>query len=103
MISVGAVLVVARPAEAERCGPNNCSGDERCCNEGCGICGPPGAICVDLFCSWGRPHYLASERLPTPDIYSRLFSAVAVGGGDYRIDNDDASASGMSAIAGVQS
>jgi hypothetical protein len=63
---------------------------------------PEGLICTRKLCPWGRPHYLASERVPTPDSYSRFWSAVAVGGGDYQVDNDDASTSGMSAIAGVQ-
>lgn len=58
--------------------------------------------CVSLGCPWGRPHYLASERQPTPDIYARVWSAVALGEVDYGNGNDEVSAFGLSATAGLQ-
>lgn len=98
----GALLGVTRPAGAERCGPRNCYGNESCCNDGCGICTPPGVACILPFCPWGRPHYLASERSPTPDIYSRVWGAIGLGDTDAGAEGDTEHVLGVSAIAGFQ-
>ena len=100
-VLVGALLV-ARPAGAERCGPNNCSSNESCCNEGCGLCTPPFVACILPHCSWGRPHYLARERLPTPDVYSRFWGAVELGETEIREGDETEHAFGLSALAGLQ-
>jgi hypothetical protein len=57
---------------------------------------------IQPLCPWGRPHYLASDRQPTPDIYARVFGGVAFGEVDYRNEGDDVSALGLSASGGLQ-
>merc|ERR1712187_1017149 len=34
----------------QECGPTVCAEGEVCCNESCGICTPPGGVCIDQFC-----------------------------------------------------
>lgn len=49
-----ALAVPAAAAAIERCGPNVCLGADRCCNESCGICAPPGGACIQPHCGWER-------------------------------------------------
>jgi|GEM_PF-6631581 len=37
----------------EPCGPVTCPVQEKCCNQSCGICTPPGGGCIQLFCTCG--------------------------------------------------
>lgn len=32
------------------CGPSLCTGGTVCCNRSCGICTPPGGMCIQIFC-----------------------------------------------------
>ncbi|KAL2757300.1 hypothetical protein ACRALDRAFT_1060710 [Sodiomyces alcalophilus JCM 7366] len=34
----------------ERCGPTVCDKGQVCCNSSCGICTPPGGVCIQLYC-----------------------------------------------------
>ncbi|ROT37145.1 hypothetical protein SODALDRAFT_334217 [Sodiomyces alkalinus F11] len=34
----------------QRCGTNICCKDQVCCNASCGICTPPGGMCIQIYC-----------------------------------------------------
>lgn len=37
-------------AQGPPCGSNTCAAGEVCCNESCGICTPPGGMCLQQVC-----------------------------------------------------
>jgi hypothetical protein len=42
--------VPEKPAPGPTCGPNTCPAGQTCCNASCGICAPPGGVCIQIAC-----------------------------------------------------
>ena len=45
---------VCTPLPGESCGQVVCPAGEVCCNSSCGICVPPGGVCIQMFCDPSR-------------------------------------------------
>jgi len=41
----------ATASAGEACGPTVCPSGEVCCNASCGICTPPGGVCIQIACA----------------------------------------------------
>lgn len=44
------ILSFTPPALPEKCGTQTCSSGLMCCNASCGICAPPGGVCIQIAC-----------------------------------------------------
>lgn len=45
------VCQVADATAGEACGSTTCPSGQVCCNSSCGICTPPGGVCIQLACN----------------------------------------------------
>ena len=55
----------SRPDGGPRCGATVCGQGMVCCNESCGICTPPGGVCIQIACvDGGVPPPSESGRTP---------------------------------------